>query len=193
MQIAKNILICTAIAFICIFGLIMFQNVCVEVFIEWGWETRPDAEKEWAALFKYGFLWSFVFVGIVTAILEELVFRWCTCQALLRWTKLKEFWIIIITAIVFMLWHMSFSQAIYQFIMGVVFAKIYLKTRNIWWTTLIHFINNAFIVTYLYITGVQDEIFVLSFGNIALAVGLVAVSITAVAFLIKGLPNGKKG
>ena len=189
MQTVKTILICAAISGICIFGLVMFQNMCVELFIQWGWEMRIDPATEWERIFGNGsfgaFCIAFVLVGILPPIYEELIFRFGICKGLKKWTKLREPWIIIISATLFMLWHLSFSQSVYQFIMGVFFARIYLKTDNILWTMLIHFINNAFILTYTYLVGVSAEPFVLSFGSIALTIVLAVVSVFAVHFLIK--------
>ena len=169
----------------------MLQNMCVEIFIEWGWEKSVDPVKQWNAAFEGGFFMMFLYAGLLAPLLEEFIFRFGAAK-LGKLAKLRNIFIILISSALFMVWHWSFSQAIYQFIMGVIFMIIYLKTNNIWWTVLIHFINNVFIVTYTYLTGPVASTFELSFGNITLAVVFAAMTVLVVRDLIKGLPNAKK-
>ena len=191
MRLGKTILICIAIAFVCLFGMVMMQNMFVEMFIAWGWETRTDPVEQWDTLFANGFFVTFLWAGIAIVLIEELIFRFGICKGL-RHFKVKDWVIIAISSVLFMLWHWSFSQAIYQLIMGVILAVIYLRTDNILWVLLIHFINNAFIVTYTYLTGPATGTFSLTFGSITLAIAVAVVANVAVWFLIKGLPNAKK-
>ena len=77
--------------------------------------------------------------------------------------------------------------------MGIWFAWIYLKTKQIGWTMFIHFINNAFIVTYTYFAGTGSDAFALSAWNVILSVSLAIVTTVAVYFLIKkGIPRHEK-
>ena len=107
--------------------------------------------------------------------------------------EMKNIYIIVITAVVFMLYHHSWAQTIYQLIMGVVFAAIYLRTKNIGWTIFIHFINNAFIVIYTGYSGVDTEtVTPVNFGTVALSLGLAAAACAIIYNLIKELPNEQK-
>ncbi len=187
MQIVKNILICIAISFVCLFGLIMFQNLCAELFIMWGLEDRITVD-----LFQNGFWIAFILIGILPPIYEELIFRLGVCK-LLKWSGLKNLYVIIISAVIFMLYHGSWSQTVYQLIMGIFFAWIFIKTNNIFWSMLIHFINNAFIITYTYIAGVGSDVFELTGVNVTLAIVLAIVSVYIVSLLIrKGISNAKR-
>ena len=68
-----------------------------------------------------------------------------------------------------------------------------MKTKQIGWTILIHFINNAFVITYTYLTGTGNTVFELSVLNIVLSVGLAIVTTVAIIFLIKkGIPQYEK-
>ena len=74
--------VCIVIAFACLFGYLMFQNLCAEIFIRWGWETRRTTD-----LFTHGFFVAFLVVVILYPVIEELIFRMLSCK-LLQLTKL---------------------------------------------------------------------------------------------------------
>ena len=180
----RTAVVCVVIALACLFGYIMLQNLCAELFIRWGWEVRRVTD-----LFKYGFWVTFLVVGILFPILEELFFRLLGCK-LLKLTKMPDWAVIIITAILFMVYHGSWSQTIYQLLMGIWLAWIFIKTKNIGWTMLIHVINNTYIITYTYLAGTGNDVFDLTAWNIILSVGLAIITTVAVFFLIKkGIPN----
>lgn len=184
----RTALVCVVIAIICLFGYLMLQNFCVELFVYWGLETYSASVN----LFEHGFWLTFLTVAIVAPVLEELVFRLASCK-LLALTKMPVWCVIFISALIFALYHGSWSQLIYQFVMGIWLAWIYIKTNQIGWTMLIHFINNAFIVTYTYFTGTGYAGFNLQVGQIILALFLAVVTTVTVYVLIKkGIPNYEK-
>ncbi|MBO4823343.1 MAG: CPBP family intramembrane metalloprotease [Clostridia bacterium] len=179
--------VCVVTAFVCLFGYLMLQNLCAELFIRWGLETRKDLD-----LFQHGFGLAFLIVAIIPPVFEELIFRLLGCK-LLKLTKLPDWCVIVLSAAIFAIYHQAWSQLIYQFLMGIWLAWIFMKTHHIGWTMLIHFINNAFIVTYTYFAGSGNDVFTLSAGKIILSVSLAVVTSVAVFFLIKkGIPNYEK-
>ena len=181
-------LICILIAFGCLFGYLMLQNLCAELFICWGWEERSSMDE----FFADGFWSAFMIIGVIFPVLEELIFRLGVCKLLQKF-KLNDWYIIIISAVVFMLYHGSWSQVVYQLLMGIWLAWIYMKTRQIGWTVLIHFINNAFVITYTYLTGTGNEVFNLNAWSIILSLSLAVITTVAVVFLIKkGIPEYEK-
>lgn len=179
--------ICILIVFLCMFGYVMLQNVCAELFIHWGLEVRFEQN-----LLENGF-WATMFVGaLLMPVLEEVVFRLACCK-LLQLTQMPKWCVIVISATIFMLYHQSWSQTVYQLLMGIWFAWIFLKTNQIGWTILIHVINNASILTYTYFAGADNGVFVLNAGNIILSLVLAVATTVAVFFLIqKGIPNYEK-
>ncbi|MBO4726420.1 MAG: CPBP family intramembrane metalloprotease [Clostridia bacterium] len=180
----RTAVVCVVIALACLFGYIILQNLCAELFIRWGWEVRRVTD-----LFKYGFWVTFLVVGILFPILEELFFRLLGCK-LLKLIKMPDWAVIIITAILFAVYHGSWSQTVYQLLMGIWLAWIFIKTKNIGWTMLIHVINNTYIITYTYLAGTGNDAFDLTAWNIILSVGLAIITTVAVFFLIKkGIPN----
>ena len=180
----RTAVVCVVIALACLFGYIMLQNLCAELFIRWGWEVRRVTD-----LFKYGFWVTFLVVGILFPILEELFFPLLGC-ILLKFINMPDWAVIIITATLFMVYHGSWSQTVYQLLMGIWLAWIFIKTKNIGWTMLIHVINNTYIITYTYLAGTGNDAFDLTAWNIILSVGLAIITTVAVFFLIKkGIPN----
>lgn len=191
-SILRTFSVCVAIAFICLFGYIMLQNLCAEIFIRIGWETRNTID-----LFaKHDFWYVFFVSGVLPPILEEVVFRLVLCLGLKTLCKPLNWpdWVyVLVSAVAFTAWHLSWSQLVYQFIMGIFFAWIFLKTRQLWWTMLIHFINNAFIITYTYFVKPGNNVFDLNVGNVILALGLAAVTTAATVMLIKkGIPYAQR-
>lgn len=183
----RTLLVCVIITFVCLFGYLLLQNLCVELFVQWGWEVYSEDD-----LFANGFWLTLFIVGLIVPVCEELIFRLVICR-LLKFTKLPDYWIIVISAFVFMLYHCSWSQTIYQFLMGIWLAWIFLKTKKIGWTVLIHVINNTFIVAYTSLVGNETTVFDLTAWNIILSVGLAIVTTIVVSLLIKkGIPQYEK-
>lgn len=176
--------VCVAIAFICLFGYLYLQNMSAEIFIKLGWETRTSSTDQAAHMFAKGFWLAFLLYAVLPPLIEELVFRLAVCKTL-QWAQLKPWLIISISAILFAVYHRSWSQLVYQLIMGIFLAWIFVKTNNLGWTILIHFINNAFIVTYTYFVRASNDVFALNAGNIILAISSAVLATVIVALLIK--------
>lgn len=116
-----------------------------------------------------------VFLGILLAviiapIIEELIFRGVIFQTL---EKIKGGWFpVICSSLLFGLGHGIFMQIVYCFIMGLVLAIVYKKTRNIMYPILIHASNN-FVSSLLDMApnvGIEDAINVVALILIVLAV-----------------------
>ena len=184
----RTAFVCIVIAFVCLFGYLLLQNFCAELFINWGWETR----KNYDLFAVNGFWLTLLITTVLVPILEELIFRLLSCK-LLKLIKIPDWCVILISGAIFAIYHGSWSQLVYQFLMGIWLAWIFLKTHHIGWTILIHFINNAFIVTYTYFAGTSSDGFTLNVGNISLSVSLAIMTTVVVFWLIKkGIPNYEK-
>ncbi len=180
--------VCVVIAVFCLFGYLMLQNLCAELFIRWGWEARTTDTD----LFQDGFWMALIIGAVLVPMVEELIFRLFCCK-LLKLTKMPDWCVIGISAVIFMLYHGSWSQTVYQLLMGIWLAWIFMKTHQIGWTMLIHFINNGFILTYTYFAGTGNDVFDLNAWNVVLSMGLAVVTTVAVTLLIKkGIPNYEK-
>lgn len=80
-------------------------------------------------------------IAICAPIVEELLFRKILIE---RTIKYGEFFSAIFSAFVFALYHGNLNQFIYAIPLGCFFAFIYIKTRNIRYTIILHMIVNFF-------------------------------------------------
>ena len=109
---------------------------------------------------------------------EELFFR----KGLINYSeKFGKGFAVIFSALVFGLVHMNLGQFIFAFGIGIVFGIIYLKTKDIKLTMILHFLNNSYsaILSILVMKNFVNEQFLERFSNLLFAVSL--------AILILGL------
>src|SRR5581483_11618877 len=86
-------------------------------------------------------IYSTLFIGLLTAIVEEIFFRGCLQTILLRWTKNihAAIWV---TAILFSAFHIEFFGFISRVLLGVLFGYFVAWSGSIWPAILAHFVNN---------------------------------------------------
>ncbi|MCW3113893.1 MAG: family intrarane metalloprotease [Segetibacter sp.] len=88
-------------------------------------------------------------MALLPAIGEELFFRGSLQKALLRLSH-KPWLAIVVSSLVFALLHGTFFKILPIFTLGLILGIVYTVTRNLWYTILIHFCNNAFAVLSVY-------------------------------------------
>lgn len=119
-------------------------------------------------------------MALLPAIGEELFFRGALQKALLRLSH-KPWLAIVSSSLVFALLHGTFFKLLPIFALGLILGVIYHVTRNLWYTILIHFLNNAFAVLSIYygnrsqvLKKLSDDSFSVPFyaALISLAVGI---------------------
>lgn len=93
------------------------------------------------------FIVSIVSMALLPAIFEELVFRGIIFSGLKQ--KGKSF-AILISALMFSLFHLSIHQTIYPFVMGMLFGCIMFKENNILYTIITHFVCNLLSLIHSY-------------------------------------------
>lgn len=82
----------------------------------------------------------FLVVSFLPAICEELFFRGALSYGL---RGLKPWVIIICIGVIFGIFHTDIIRFFPTAILGILFTYIYLKTKNLFYPMLLHFINNA--------------------------------------------------
>jgi uncharacterized protein len=96
------------------------------------------------------YIFALFVMAFFPAIFEEIFFRGAMQNILVRW--LKNPWVaILITSIVFSLIHSSIYLFLSRLALGYALGLMYYYTKNIWTNIIIHFINNGFILTVMYI------------------------------------------
>ncbi len=96
------------------------------------WNT--DLSTPWKAVIY------FIYIAIIPATVEELLFRYTICRSLKIYGKRTA---MLVSAILFALMHTNAEQLLYTFVAGLLLAWIYLETDNILCSVLLHFINNG--------------------------------------------------
>ena len=84
------------------------------------------------------------------ALFEEVFFRGALQNLLVRWWQ-KPILAIIITSVVFSLIHSSVYLFLSRALLGFVLGYMFYITKNIWVNIIAHFINNALVLSALYI------------------------------------------
>ena len=128
-------------------------------------------------------IWSLIFAGILSPIIEEMMFRGVMLNKLRRYGDKVA---IITTAILFGLFHANFSQFFYAVALGIVFAYVTLKTGTIKYSIILHIVVNI-------MGGVILPALVGDGSNIVVAgcvgVVLLAIVIVGLVLLVKNKKN----
>lgn len=121
-------------------------------------------------------------LAVVPAIFEELLFRKALIDFLSKYGKTFA---LLASALLFGLIHMNLSQGLFAFIIGIIFGTIYLYTKDIKLTMLIHFLNNGYAALAMILPTI---------GIFLVGLLLILVFAFAIAFLIISiiLPSSRK-
>ncbi|MBR1748039.1 MAG: CPBP family intramembrane metalloprotease [Clostridia bacterium] len=87
---------------------------------------------------------------VLPAIGEELVFRKVFCDGFSAYGKIPA---ILLSGVLFGLGHFNLAQTVHQIALGIVLSYLYVKTKNVTLTSLIHFGNNFLALFMTKITG----------------------------------------
>ena len=126
-----------------------------------------------------------VTTAIVPAVFEEIFFRGYILENL---REAGDIFAIIFSGLFFALFHLSLSQFVFQFICGIVFAIIKIKSKSIIPSIIAHFSNNFIILTLLYFK--VNEEFLLNPIYIAIGI-IVCVSIVLLMCFVKNKNQSK--
>lgn len=107
-----------------------------------------DASNNLAADSKYAFLSTVLFAPIF----EEILHRGIILEKLSR--KYNRFISILISALIFAFSHLNFVQGVNTFFLGILFSFIYIKSRSLLITILIHLINNLYFYLFMVIPNI---------------------------------------
>ncbi len=112
---------------------------------------EPDIQdKLYTAMLKGGkvsdLLFNTVVICLIPAIAEEFFFRACLQQVLLNWMRKYPFTAMMLVAVAFSAFHGQLSGFLPRVYLGYVLCLVYYFTGNIWYSVLIHFLNNFLIV-----------------------------------------------
>lgn len=130
------------ILFICFF--VGYAGNILSQILVGGWNllTNRGVENDVAGLiFETDFLMNFLMVGIAAPVLEELFFRKLIIDGTRQY---GEKVCMILSALLFALFHQNFSQIFYAFGLGLLLAYLYCRSGKIWLPILLHAFFNIF-------------------------------------------------
>lgn len=96
-------------------------------------------EQTFSSVFES--IWGIIAVTLIGPLLEELIFRGAVTRFLLE--KYTPRTAILVSALIFGLIHMNPTQVIGGFILGLLLAWVYFKTKSILPVLIIHIVNNS--------------------------------------------------
>lgn len=128
------------LSYILIIPLVFSFNMIIEPLTMW--MDTPDFMKELLNQVSESKFSSLLMLVVFAPLLEELFCRGIILRGLLA--HISPVKAIIWSAAIFGVIHMNPWQAIPAFLIGILMGWVYWKTRSLWATILIHFINNGF-------------------------------------------------
>ena len=123
--------------------------------------------------------------ALIPAVVEELLFRGIIFKGLKQHGKSFS---IVLTTIIFAVYHMSISQTIYPLLFGLLLTLVTYKENNVLYCILMHFINNfaALTISYFNISLVFK-----GWLYIALAIVLVLIFLACIIIAISKQPKSE--
>jgi CAAX protease family protein len=128
------------------------------LFGQWLEEINNEVQSSYETILQINSLSDFAILfltaAIIPAIGEELIFRGALQTILLKWTG-KVHLAVWAAAFIFSIFHFQVYFILPRLLLGVGIGYLYLWSKNLWYSILVHLINNGLIVTmaYLFISG----------------------------------------
>jgi len=142
-------------------------------------EKENEYNKEMLAIANMktiqDYIVSLIMIALLPAIFEEMLFRGSLQPIMISFTK-NAFAGILLTSILFSAIHMSYYGFFPRLALGLIIGYIFYFSKNLWLSSITHFLYNAFGVTQLYALSKQglltqdalkDDGFPLYYGLIA--------------------------
>lgn len=135
------------IAFLISYGLMIAGNVIGLLLTAGiGKIKGSPVENTLVNMVTGGPIWiTAIFTVLCAPVFEELLFRKLICNKVIKY---GEGCAVVLSGLIFALFHMNFNQFFYTFFLGCFFAFLYVKTGNIKYTILLHMAVN-FVSTFL--------------------------------------------
>ncbi len=125
---------------------------------DWMKESETEAARLTEAFLKTdsvtGLLFNLFMIGVLASIGEELLFRGILIKLLNQWVNNIHV-AVIISAILFSMFHLQFFGFLPRTMLGIIFGYLFVWSGSLWLPIFAHFINNssAVLVYYFYHKG----------------------------------------
>lgn len=152
----------------------------------------PDALAEVAPQNENNFWIFFVFVCITGPILEEIIFRYILLRPL---RKGGDGFAVLLSALIFGIYHGNFDQFPYTFAVGACLAAVAVLTNSLLPTIILHIFNNVFVTLGNYLPsafeGNETALAISNALNVIYSV-LIYIGLAALIAIIVFKAQGKK-
>jgi len=182
-------LVITVVALI---SFILITSLAIDLFVLLGYS--PATGEGESPITSLGiFLVTVVAMAVMPAVSEEIAFR-----GMIQKDYEKEYGpivAIIASSVMFSLIHMSPSQTVFQLIVGLIWAWVYFRTRNLVYPMIMHFLNNLIAVSLMYFLPAADPAYLEPSSPavlIIIAFGLAIGGTVALIALIKQFPKAEQ-
>lgn len=121
--------------------LIFFLKKNYNISIKYYLESMQDTLKK---IFNYLYTYPIsgcITIGILAPIVEEVLFRGIILQGLINYGY-KKWYALIFASFIFAILHINFLQIISAFILGMIIGWIYLDSKSLIFSIILHIINN---------------------------------------------------
>lgn len=131
------------VAFLMLYGIMIVGNLIgLALTAGIGIIKGTPVQNAMLNILNGGSLWvTAIFTVLCAPVFEEYLFRKLLCG---RVIKYGEGCAVVVSGLLFGLFHMNFNQFFYAFFLGCFLAFIYVKTGNLKYTILLHMILNFF-------------------------------------------------
>ncbi len=131
------------IAFLISYGLMIIGNIIGLIFTAViGVIKGSPVQNTLLNVITDSSLWlTAIFTVLCAPVFEEILFRKLVCDKVIKY---GEGCTIVLSGLLFGLFHMNFNQFFYAFFLGCFFAFIYVKTGNLKYTIILHMTINFF-------------------------------------------------
>lgn len=102
------------------------------------------------------YIFVLVVIALAPALFEEICFRAGLQQILIHWTK-KPYLAIVLTSLIFSAIHFSYYGFLPRMALGILLGLLFYYSKNIWFSILMHLLNNGISITVLYVTSVNGK------------------------------------
>lgn len=117
----------------------------------WMQNLEKSAQETTNLLLAGTSIWAYfgniLVVGVFAAVAEEFFFRGALQQLLVKLFKNKHVGVWM-TAFIFSMMHLQFYGFLPRFVLGLLLGYLFVYSKNLWIPILIHFLNNALVVTF---------------------------------------------
>lgn len=130
-------------------------------------------------------------MALLPAFAEELFFRGALQKSLTRLTKYPAI-AILLSTVVFAALHGTIFKMLPIFALGLMLGVIYQVTRNLWYTIIIHFLNNGLAVLAVYFSSKNEFMKKLANDNISITWYAAILSLTVAVLVLVFMHNKSK-